>query len=459
MNKNIFREYDIRGIAENDLNNDSVVEIAAAYATLIQDFNSNSVLIGRDCRLSSNRIFDIFASTLIDHGVRVVDIGIITTPILYFAVNNYDIDAGVMITASHNPPEYNGFKTMVGKEVLSSAQIQKLYEIILSKSFAPKSKKKNSIEKLNVLDDYIEDITDNINLNKKIKLGVDCANTPIGGFVKSVFNKLECEALTLFDEPDGSFPNHHPDPSVESNLTELKKTVVKNKLDFGIAFDGDGDRIGVVDDKGNYINSDIILLILAKSILFNNPGATIIGEVKCSKVLFEEIKSLGGNPIMWKTGHSNIKEKIKNAKAILAGELSGHIFFKDKHYGYDDALYAALRISEVLSNTNIKLSDIIDKIPKRISTPEIRIDYSEENKFKLIKSLKKEIINDIRDYDINEIDGIRIENKNSWALIRASNTQPALTLRFESNSIENLNIIKEFLSTKLNNLTGEKWKF
>ena len=310
-----------------------------------------------------------------------------------------------------------------------------------------------------MIDNYIDDLNKRISISKKIRVGIDCANTPIGLFVNKVFAKLGCESFILFEEPDGNFPNHHPDPSIESNLSSLKDLVLQKKLDIGIAFDGDGDRLGVIDNEGCFISSDIILLILAKSILASNPEAKIIGEVKCTKVLFDEVLKSGGIPIMWKTGHSKIKEKIKEENALLAGELSGHIFFKDKHYGYDDALYAALRLIEIISNSDKKLSDFLSEIPNVITTPEFRIEFSEDEKFSAVDKIIKEFQSDLRDYKISEIDGMRLENESGWALIRASNTQPALTMRFESDSIENLNILQKYVKDKIEKAIGMKCKF
>ena len=458
MNESIFREYDIRGIADTDLTDEDVSNIASAFATYSDKFNVKKICVGRDCRLSSERIFNALTDKLIDYGLSIFDVGIVTTPVLYFSLFTMDVDGGIMITASHNPPDYNGFKASIGKNVLSSNQIQELKMLIRKKDYIIPTEK-GSIEKIYMIDNYIDDLNKRISISKKIRVGIDCANTPIGLFVNKVFTKLGCESYILFEEPDGNFPNHHPDPSIESNLSSLKDLVLEKKLDIGIAFDGDGDRLGVIDNEGCFISSDIILLILAKSILASNPEAKIIGEVKCTKVLFDEVLKSGGIPIMWKTGHSKIKEKIKEENALLAGELSGHIFFKDKHYGYDDALYAALRLIEIISNSDKKLSDFLSEIPNVITTPEFRIEFSEDEKFSAVDKIIKEFQSDLRDYKISEIDGMRLENESGWALIRASNTQPALTMRFESDSIENLNILQKYVKDKIEKAIGMKCKF
>ena len=458
MNENIFREYDIRGIADTDLTDEYVGNIASAFATYSNKFNVKKICVGRDCRLSSERIFNALTDKLIDYGISIIDIGVVTTPVLYFSLFTMDVDGGIMITASHNPSDYNGFKASIGKNVLSSDEIQELKILIRKKDYIIPSLK-GSMERVHMIDDYIDDLNKKITISKKIRVGIDCANTPIGLFVKKVFTKLGCESHILFEEPDGNFPNHHPDPSIESNLSFLKDLVLEKKLDIGIAFDGDGDRLGVVDNEGNFISSDIILLILAKSILLSNPKAKIIGEVKCTKVLFDEIQKSGGIPIMWKPGHSKIKEKIKEENALLAGELSGHIFFKDKHYGYDDALYAALRLIEIISASNKKLSDFLSEIPSVITTPEFRIEFEEDKKFIAVEKIIKEFQSDLRDYKISEIDGMRLENECGWALIRASNTQPALTMRFESNTLENLNILQEYVKDKIVKAIGMQCEF
>ena len=458
MNENIFREYDIRGIADTDLTDEYVGNIASAFATYSNKFNVKKICVGRDCRLSSERIFNALTDKLIDYGISIIDIGVVTTPVLYFSLFTMDVDGGIMITASHNPSDYNGFKASIGKNVLSSDEIQELKILIRKKDYIIPSLK-GSMERVHMIDDYIDDLNKKITISKKIRVGIDCANTPIGLFVKKIFTKLGCESHILFEEPDGNFPNHHPDPSIESNLSFLKDLVLEKKLDIGIAFDGDGDRLGVIDNQGNFISPDIILLILAKSILLSNPKAKIIGEVKCTKVLFDEIQKSGGIPIMWKTGHSKIKEKIKEENALLAGELSGHIFFKDKHYGYDDALYAALRLIEIISASNKKLSDFLSEIPSVITTPEFRIEFEEDKKFIAVEKIIKEFQSDLRDYKISEIDGMRLENECGWALIRASNTQPALTMRFESNTEENLNILQKYVKDKIIKAIGMQCEF
>jgi phosphomannomutase/phosphoglucomutase len=455
LNSSIFREYDIRGIADLDLKDEVVTDIGLAIGTMFKQEGVKTVSLGRDCRVSSDRIFDIFSNSLIRTGINIIDLGMVTTPVLYFSLYGLDVDGGVMITASHNPSDYNGFKAAIGKDVLSAGQIQNIKEIIKNKNYSY-SQENGVINKFNLIDLYKEDILKSINLKKKVSVGVDCANTPIGIFAKDIMSAAGCDVHELFPEPDGSFPNHHPDPSVEENLKDLVALVKEKNLDFGVSFDGDADRIGVIDENGNFIYSDMVLLLLARSVLKDNPGSKIIGEVKCSKNLFEDIAKNGGVPIMWRTGHSNIKRKVKEEFSPLAGELSGHIFFADKHHGFDDALYAALRIAEVLSIQDGTFSSMLKDIPKMYSTPEMRIDFPEEEKFKFIEDFSKSM-HQTNDSSIKlvTVDGIRIETNNGWALVRASNTQPALTIRFEANSEDSLNKLINYVQDEINKVTDK----
>ncbi|MEE2975663.1 MAG: phosphomannomutase/phosphoglucomutase [Thermodesulfobacteriota bacterium] len=454
MNNSIFREYDIRGIAEKDLTDEVVELIGLAYGTKIIEAGLKNITIGRDCRKSSDRIFNSLARGILRTGVNITNLGIITSPVLYFSLYGLNVDGGIMITASHNPPDYNGFKAAIGKNVLSSEEIQNLKTKIETESFLI-SKTKGKISDYDIIKNYKEDILKNIKITRKLRIGVDSANTPVGLFAKDILSYAGCEVYELFAEPDGNFPNHHPDPSIEENLIDLRNLVKKEKLDLGIAFDGDADRLGVLDENGDLIYSDMILLILARAVIKELPGSKIIAEVKCSKNLFDEIRNCGGSPIMWKTGHSNIKRKIKEEKAPLAGELSGHIFFSDKHHGYDDALYAALRLIEVLSQSDSSISEMLTNIPKMYSTPEIRIDFPEHEKFEVINKLI-EVIKEENDnsFDLITVDGIRLENSKGWALVRASNTQPALTIRLEADSEPNLKELVAYVSEKLKSVTS-----
>ncbi len=453
MNNSIFREYDIRGIADIDLKDDVVSDIGMAMGTMFALNGVKRISVGRDCRKSSERIFRKLSESIAKAGIDIVDLGLITTPVLYFSLYGLEVDGGVMITASHNPSDYNGFKAAIGKNVLSADQIQDIKKIIEKKSFI-QNEKIGQIQTLNLIDLYKKDILKSISLKKKLKIGVDCANTPIGLFAKDIMTSAGCDIFELYPEPDGNFPNHHPDPSVEENLKDLISLVKKNKLDFGVSFDGDADRIGVVDEKGNFIYSDMVLLLLARSVLRENPGAKIIAEVKCSKNLFDDIKKNGGVPIMWRTGHSNIKRKVKEELAPLAGELSGHIFFADKHHGFDDALYAALRLAEVISCHDGTFSSMLQEIPVMFSTPEIRIDFPENEKFEFIERFTESLKNNSNESSkIITVDGIRVETDKGWALVRASNTQPALTIRFEATSENNLQELITYIQKEINKVS------
>ena len=455
MNNSIFREYDIRGIADSDLSDEVVGNIGFSFASMLIENGLSTISIGRDCRKSSERIFRVLSEALLKSGINVVDLGMITTPVLYFSLYGLKVDGGIMITASHNPSDYNGFKAAIGKNVLSSEQIQDLKERILVGKYVS-LEVRGSLNEFDIIQDYKEDILKSINIKRRIRVGVDCANTPIGLFAKDILVSAGCEVYELFPEPDGDFPNHHPDPSVKENLVDLINLVRKESLDLGISFDGDADRIGIVDEKGDFIYSDMVLLLLARAVLAERPGSKIIGEVKCSKNLFDDIHNNGGLPIMWKTGHSNIKRKIKEESAPLAGELSGHIFFADKHHGFDDALYAALRFIEVVSSQSKALSSMLSNVPKMYSTPEIRIDFPEKEKFQFIEEFKELMRKDIdKEAKVITVDGIRVETANGWALVRASNTQPALTIRFEADSELNLNTLKKEIEKKLREVSSQ----
>ena len=455
MNSSIFREYDIRGIADSDLSDEVVGNIGFSFASMLIENGLSTISIGRDCRKSSDRIFQVLSEALLKSGINVVDLGMITTPVLYFSLYGLKVDGGIMITASHNPSDYNGFKAAIGKNVLSSEQIQDLKERILVGKYVS-LEARGSLDEFDIIQDYKEDILKSINIKRRIRVGVDCANTPIGLFAKDILVSAGCEVYELFPQPDGDFPNHHPDPSVKENLVDLINLVRKESLDLGISFDGDADRIGIVDEKGDFIYSDMVLLLLARAVLAERPGSKIIGEVKCSKNLFDDIHNNGGLPIMWKTGHSNIKRKIKEESAPLAGELSGHIFFADKHHGFDDALYAALRFIEVVSSQSKALSSMLSNVPKMYSTPEIRIDFPEKEKFQFIEEFKELMRKDIdKEAKVITVDGIRVETANGWALVRASNTQPALTIRFEADSELNLNTLKKEIEKKLREVSSQ----
>ena len=443
INPQIFREYDIRGIVNKDLNEDVLERIGKAYGTYVKESGARVVSIGRDCRLSSPAYAQAMTRGINSTGIDVIDIGMVSTPMLYFSLYNMDVDGGVMITASHNPGEYNGIKLCRGRDSVFGEQIQKIREIAEGGEFAT-GNGSSSVADIEEL--YVSFLKENISLKPGVRAVVDYGNGMVGAIGPRVFKEFGCDVKELYVAPDGTFPNHHPDPTVEENLEELIKAVRSGSYEIGIGFDGDGDRIGVVDEKGNIVWGDMLVLVFARDVISRKQGAKIIGDVKCSNRLFNGITEAGGEAIMWKTGHSLIKDKMKSEKASLAGEMSGHIFFADKFFGYDDALYASLRILEIISKTGKPLSQLLEGIPQALSTPEIRVDCPEALKFKAVEMVKEKLGGK---YRIIDTDGVRVEFPDGWGLIRASNTQPALVLRFEAQSEGRLSEIRDIIEGEL----------
>jgi len=437
LRKEIFREYDIRGIVDKDLTRESVTLLGRGIGTYFRRKKCREVALGGDCRLSTPLFAEALSQGLLATGCSVTHLETIPTPLLYFTMYRKSMDAGVMITGSHNPPEYNGFKIMIGKETLFGPTIQDIYAVIEKGEFV---EEKGGVTKhLGIIPEYHEYVLNNIALSRKLKVVVDAGNGT-GGFVAvPIFRDLGCEVIPLYCEMDGRFPNHHPDPTLPEALEDLIRKVAETEADLGIAYDGDSDRIGVIDDRGNIIWGDMLMILFARDILPRNPGAAVISEVKASKLLYDEIERLGGRPIMWKTGHSLMKKKIKEEKALLAGEMSGHIFFADKFFGFDDAIYASARVLEILSRSKKKLSELLSDLPRTYNTPEIRIYASDEVKFKIVDGVKEELAARL---PVIDIDGVRAIYPTGWALVRASNTQGALVLRFEAESIEDLKAIR-----------------
>jgi len=447
MNSNIFREYDIRGIVGEHLTDETVAILGKAIGTFFHQNGAKRIAIGYDARVSSPRFCELLTKGFNETGCDAVLIGRVPTPVLYHTVFTKEVDGGVMITGSHNPPDHNGFKICLGKQTLFGSQIQEIMEIAFSGEFTSGEGK---IEEIEVLEDYEKDILSKISLGtRKLKAVVDGGNGMGGVTGVPVYEKLGVELVKLFTEPDSNFPNHHPDPTVTENLQDCIKAVKETNADLGIAFDGDGDRIGVVDETGRIIWGDELMVLLSREILKENQGATIIAEVKCSQNLFNDIEKRGGNPIMWKAGHSLIKAKMKETHAALAGEMSGHIFFADKFYGFDDATYAGARVLEILSKTDLKLSELLADLSETFSTPELRVDCADERKFEIVAKIAEEFA---KTNEVITIDGARILFKNGWGLVRASNTQAILVLRFEADSEENLSKIRETVEKKVGEL-------
>ncbi|HOK57013.1 MAG TPA: phosphomannomutase/phosphoglucomutase [bacterium] len=445
INRKIFREYDIRGIYEDDLKGDLPYYIGKAFGSYIKRQNIGNVCVGGDNRFTTPEIKEKLIKGLIDTGCEVVDIGIIPTPLLYFSVHFYKYGSGIMVTASHNPPQFNGFKMVVGNKSLYGKEIQKIADIIEKEDF---EKGNGKLDKKDVIDEYIKFMVEKFKFNKKLKVGVDTGNGTVGPLIEKLFRKLNVEFVGLYLESDGNFPNHLPDPVVPENLKDLIEIVKENNLDCGFGFDGDGDRLAVVDENGDILWGDKLMIVYSKDILIKNKGAKIIFDVKCSKSLEEVIEKLGGKPVMWKTGHSLIENKLHEEKSPLAGELSGHLYFADEYFGYDDAIYACLRLLRIMDKENKKLSEFFKDVKKYYSTPEIRIEVSDEEKFEIVEKVKKFYAGK---YRINDIDGVKVYYPSGWALLRASNTQPALVVRIEGETEEDLNKIKREFIEKIGN--------
>jgi phosphomannomutase/phosphoglucomutase len=438
LRQEIFREYDIRGIVGEDLTPETVELLGKGIGTYFRRKGKKDVALGGDCRLSTPQFAEVLAKGLLSTGCSVTHLGTIPTPLLYFTMYTKPNDAGVMITGSHNPPEYNGFKMMVGKETLFGETIQEIYDLIKNTDFIQESP--GDTIRINIGPEYHNWVVQNISLSKKLKVVVDAGNGTGGVVAVPIFKDLGCEVFPLYCEMDGNFPNHHPDPTLPEALEDLIKKVAETEADLGIAYDGDSDRIGVIDNKGKIIWGDMLMVLFARDVLQKNPGAAVISEVKASKLLYEEIERLGGRPIMWKTGHSLMKKKIKEEQALLAGEMSGHIFFADRFFGFDDAIYSSARVLEILSRTEKKLSELLGDLPKTFVTPEIRVYASDEVKFKIVEGVKDVLA---AKYPVIDIDGVRAIYPTGWALVRASNTQGALVLRFEADSEDDLAAIRE----------------
>lgn len=449
MNRAIFREYDIRGVVETDLTPSVVKDLGKGFGTTVIRSGGGKIACGRDGRTHSEPLAHILMEGIAETGCDIVDIGQCPTPLMYFALHQLDVDGGIQITGSHNPPEFNGFKMCIGKAPFYGKAIQELMGLISDKDF---NSGNGSIQKQDIFTPYMDYLKKNIQINRPIKIVIDAGNGVAGATGPAAFKQAGIDTVELFCDVDGTFPNHHPDPTVPKNLEALIKAVIDSKADAGIAYDGDGDRIGVVDETGRVIYGDKLLMIFARDILASNPGATVIGEVKCSSVMYDDIREHNGNPIMWKTGHSLIKQKMKETGALLAGEMSGHMFFADRFFGYDDAVYASLRLAEIIANTEKPLSSFLQDVPETFSTPEIRFDCPDELKFSIVKRAVEFFRSR---YDVIDVDGVRLVFNDGWGLVRASNTQPVLVMRFEAQSKERLNEIKTLVEQQLQRIIEE----
>jgi len=447
INPSIFRQYDIRGVWEKDLTPDTARLIGKAFGTYVGRTYPDrhiSLTVGRDVRLSSRSLSDSLIEGIVSTGADVTDIGECPTPVQYFSLFHLGTDGGIMVTGSHNPPEYNGFKMSVGRETIYGDDIQEIRGIVEGREFV---EGKGTIKQRPILDEYKAYLKKDFSSFSGLKVVIDAGNGTAGLVAPSLVKDLGADVVELFCEPDGNFPNHHPDPVVPENLRAMIEAVKISSADLGIAYDGDADRLGVVDNEGEIIWGDRLMIIFSRDILSRNPGAGVIGEVKCSQIMYDDIRRNGGNAIMWKTGHSLIKKKMKEEKALLAGEMSGHIFFADRYFGYDDAIYATLRLLDIVKKNGRphSVKRLLRGLPQVFSTPEIRVDCDDRLKFGVVDKIR-----DIfSGYEVNTIDGARINFGDGWALVRASNTQPALVLRFEALSEDSLRRIRTFVEGKL----------
>jgi phosphomannomutase/phosphoglucomutase len=443
MDEKIFREYDIRGIAGKQLDENDVALIGKAVGSFLIQRGKKSLIVGRDCRTTSDLYAKHLIEGLVATGCHVTDIGVCPTPEMYFSIQHFKKEGGVMVTASHNPPEYNGFKLCSGTDSIHGEDIKTLYAMIREGKFQDGA---GTVEQADAITPYKSYLAENITLTKKLKVGIDAGNGAMGPVALPVLKSFGCDVHDLFCDMDGTFPNHEADPTVAANLKDLISLVKDRNLDVGIGYDGDGDRIGVVDENGRIVYGDQLMIVFSREILSRKPGATFISEVKCSKTMYDDIRKNGGNAVMWKTGHSLIKKKMKDENAALAGEMSGHIFFADRYLGFDDALYATLRLLEILSNSGKTMSQLLENIPATCNTPEIRVDCPDEIKFQVVSKIT-EILRS--KHDIIDIDGVRVLFDDGWGLVRASNTQPALVLRFEAMNEGRLSEIRTYVESSL----------
>jgi phosphomannomutase/phosphoglucomutase len=450
MNREIFREYDIRGVVGEDLTDEVVTKIGRAVATYMVERGKRAATIGRDCRLSSEHFRDLLLEGMVKGGLDVTDLGTVPTPLFYFSLFNLNAGGGVMVTGSHNPPEFNGFKVAFDRATLYGPEIQHLGDIIEEERFVQGTGSHS--EYPHIVKDYYGFLRGNLKLDKRLKVVVDAGNGTAGVVACPIMEEMGQEVTPIFCDMDGHFPNHFPDPTVEKNMETLRKTVLDKGADVGIGYDGDGDRIGVIDEKGTIIWGDYLMIIFAREMLKEHRGAAFVSEVKCSRNLYADIEKRGGKAVMWKAGHSLIKKKMKEVDAILGGEMSGHMFFADKFFGYDDAIYASLRLLEIMGKQSIPLSRFLSDLPKTYSTPEIRVACPEKLKFRVVQALTAYYK---QKFMVTDIDGVRVSLTDGWGLVRASNTQPILVLRFEADTGSALDRIQNMIMSDLERVMKE----
>jgi phosphomannomutase/phosphoglucomutase len=466
MNQEIFREYDIRGIADRDLTSPVIEALGRAFARYVKEKGVTAVSVGYDARVSSPRLCDDIVRGLVACGMHVTIVGLCPTPVLYFSLFHFAPGAGIMITGSHNPAEFNGFKLCVGRDTIYGEEIQKLARIMADDAGKPTPGRTGSITSRPILPDYINHLKNLFSAVPAVplKIVLDSGNGTAGLAAPEIIRSMGCDVIELFSEPDGRFPNHHPDPTVPKNIATLIETVRTTGADAGIAFDGDSDRIGVVDEQGQILWGDQLMVLFSRDILRTSPNATFVSEVKCSQTMYDDIRSRGGNAIMWKTGHSLIKAKMKEAHAALAGEMSGHLFFADRYFGYDDAIYAACRVVEILQKERASkgkaavLSSLLADLPKTFSTPEIRFDCPDSLKFRVVTRAREVFQSTglaMQPREVITVDGVRAVFADGWGLIRASNTQPVLVMRFEAGTAAILESIQQFMESQVQTIVKE----
>jgi phosphomannomutase/phosphoglucomutase len=451
INKQIFRQYDVRGIVNRDLTEETVYLLGRGFGSFLRKRNLKSVVIGGDARLSTPLFKKVFSNGLLDCGCEVTDVAILATPTLYFSIEHLKADAGVMITGSHNPPEYNGFKMNIGLASIFGDDIMEIYDIIRKEEFAEGPGVNQVVS--GMIKEYQNYLVENIKIDRPVKIVVDAGNGAGGPILPDILRRIGCDVIELYCDLDGTFPNHHPDPTVKEYMEDLIRLVGESQADFGVGLDGDADRIGVIDEKGQMLYGDQLLNIFARDFLKHYPGEKVVADVKCSKVFYDDIAKQGGIPVMYKTGHSLLKKKMKDDNIKLGGEMSGHICFKDRYFGFDDAIYAACRFAEIVAASDKKVSEFLADQPKVFNTPEIWIKCSEEKKFQIVEKVKNHFKD--KGHDVNDIDGMRVTFTDGWGLVRASNTQPVLTLRFEAETEARLNEIRDMVESEIERIKQE----
>jgi phosphomannomutase/phosphoglucomutase len=462
LNDRIFREYDIRGVVGEDFDEDFAFSLGRAFISLLKRVNADAkwVSVGRDARISSERLAGSIVQGIVSSGINVYDIGLCPTPLQYFSLHHLDLDGGIMVTGSHNPPEYNGFKLSIGRETIFGGEIQKIKDIIQKKAWV-EILDKGHVKNYDIISAYSEFMLKRFShlsdrSYKRLKVVVDAGNGTAGILVPKLLESMGCEVIPLYCEPDGRFPNHHPDPTVLEYIKDLIRVTKEKEADIGVGYDGDADRIGVIDSSGNIVWGDQIMIILSREMLKKSPRAVVIGDVKCSQLMFDDIGKHGGIPVMWKTGHSLVKDKMRREKAVLAGEFSGHIFIADDYFGFDDAIYTTFRLIEIMKTSKQGIKELLSDIPHMRYTPEIRIDCRDDQK----RAVVEKLLERCKEYALSgngpipikkiyDIDGARVVFEKGWGLVRSSNTQPVIVMRFEAEDEESLEKYREFMEDEM----------